>query len=107
MQLTQNQLTQVFNEYLREHVLARAAYHHPVFDSYAGGLALTKRLIKILRDPKISYIHSNKGVDCEELIKVARERLNQRAVYIVGLDYWFTEEDLDNLRAVYCKLFLD
>lgn len=107
MLLTPEQLTQVFNKYLSTYVLARSSYHHPVFDSYTGGLALTKRLLKILKDPEVSYVYSIHGVDCDELIKIAKEKLNGRAVYVVGLDYWVTEEDLDNLRAIYCKLFLD
>ena len=107
MKLTPEQLTQVFNEYLRSYVLARSPYHHPTFDSIAGGLALTKRLQKILRDPEVSYIYSGSSIDCEELIRVAKEKLKDRELYIVGLDYWFNADDMDRMRTIYCKLFLD
>ena len=108
MRLTPEQLTTVFHNYLRDYYLPRSFKHLPLFeDTYFGGLVLTKRLLKILKDPEVSYVYSIHGVDCDELIKIAKEKLNGRAVYVVGLDYWVTEEDLDNLRAIYCKLFLD
>ena len=108
MQLTPNQLTQLFQKYLQWYFLPRSFNHLPLFeDTYFGGLVLTKRLLKILRDPEISYIYKDGKIDCEELIRVAKEKLGDKKIYLLGLNSWFSVEDLDILRDFYIKLFLE
>lgn len=108
MRLTPEQLTTVFHNYLRDYYLPRSFKHLPLFeDTYFGGLVLTKRLLKILRDPEISYAYKDGKIDCEELIRVAKEKLGDNKIYLLGLNSWFSVEDLDILRDFYIKLFLE
>ena len=107
MRLTPEQLTTVFHHYLIDYVLPRSFNHLPLFEDYSGGLVLTKRLLKILRDPKVSYVYRDGKIDCEELIRIAKEHLENQDTYIIGLNYWFSKYDLEVLREIYVKLFLD
>lgn len=107
MRLTPEQLTQVFHKYLQDYFIKRSFDHLPLFEEYSGGLILTKRLLKVIRDPEISYVYKEGKIDCEELIRVAKEKLEGRKIYLLGLNYWFSAEDLDVLRDCYIKLFLE
>lgn len=107
MRLTSEQLTTVFHRYLTDYVLPRSFNHLPIFEDYSGGLILTRRLLKILRDPKLAYIYRDGKIDCEELLRLATEHLENQDIFILGLNYWFSKHDLKVLREIYVKLFLD
>lgn len=107
MNLSHEQLTILFNEYLR-YVLIGSTDHHPIFNSRAGGLALTKRLYAVLK--KWPYLVHNDKVDVEALFYKLDHYFNRHkgvGIYIVGLNHWFTVNDLKLLRGL-CELnFID
>lgn len=106
MKLTTEQLTTVFHRYLVDYLLPRSFDHLKMYEDYSGGLLLTKRLLKIIKDPKLSYVYQGDKIDCEELIRIAKEHLKDNQIFIVGLNYWFSKDDLDILREIYINLYL-
>lgn len=100
-------VTSLFNHYLKECIRPRSVHHHEVFDSVEGGLALTKRLTLCLRAHNLSYLAREGGFDLLEIFRLTREYLNKhKKIYIVGLDLWFSNKDLDDLENIYRRLFI-
>lgn len=106
MRLTQEQLTHLFNIYLKTFVIPGSSNHLPMFETIDGGAILTRRLYKILRDKELTYLVTGDKVNIVELYtKALKEIKKHKKVYIVGLNHWFTETDLKTLRKLYEKYF--
>lgn len=107
MHLNKEQLTHLFNEYLRLYVIPGSSNHLPLYETRSGGIALTNRLYKILRDP--AYYHTIWGdkIDILEVFSIG-ERLMKKTkkVFIVGLNHWFTKKDIEVLKSIYQKDFV-
>lgn len=106
MTLSQEEVILLFNKYLRC-IIPGSVNHHPVFNSVEGGVALTKRLYKVLREGKYAYLVQGNSLSILETFKVARELLTKhKKVYIVGLNHWFKMKDLELLEKLYQKDFI-
>ena len=77
MTLSPEQLTILFNQYLKTYVLPGSGEHHPIFDSLAGGNALTRRVQKILKDPRLSYLLRGESVDIVTIFEKLEVYLNK------------------------------
>lgn len=107
MRLNNEQLSFIFNEYLTEYIIPGSTSHLPIFTTFRGGVALTKRLRKILRFKELTHADHSDTVDIEELFRIAQEYLKKYPkVKIVGLEHWFTIKDIDILYSIYDKYFI-
>ena len=104
MRLTPEQLNQIFNAYLKEHILLQVENPHPVFNTLAGGSALTRRLLICLKDKRFAYIYWKNKIDCEELIRKVMPYL-KKGVTLVGLGYTVTEKDIPLLIQIHNRMF--
>ena len=101
MRLNDEQLTYLFNEYLRLYVIPGSRNHSPIFETRKGGAILTKRLRKICRDPKLMYVDDSSTLDLTELSFIAQEKLKKHPkVFIVGLNHWFTIKDIEVIASI-------
>ena len=106
MNLSQEEVILLLNKYLKC-IIPGSVDHHPVFNTVEGGLALTKRLYKVLRDNNYSYLVQGNSLRILEVFKVARKLLEKhKKVYIVGLNHWFKMKDLDLIESIYQKDFI-
>lgn len=108
MKLYPEQLTILFNLYLQKHVIPGSSNHLPIFNTRAGGLALTKRLLMFLRDPKYSYLVVQDRVDVLELYRhIENYMVKNPKIFIIGLNHWFTKTDLKVLHDLYESYFIN
>ena len=106
MTLTYEEVILLLNKYLRQ-IIPGSVNHHPIFNSIEGGVALTKRLYKVLRDGRYSYLVQGNSLNFLEVIKVAKELLKKhKKVYIVGLNHWFKMKDIELIESIYQKDFI-
>lgn len=102
MKLSREQLTHLFNLFLQRHILPRSFNHLPLFETLDGGKALTNRLYKVLRSRDLRHLVTGDDVHAFDVYALAEDYLEEnKKVFIVGLNYWFTLEDLHALRKLY------
>ena len=106
MNLTKEQLTQLFNCYLKEYFLLRSFNHLPQFNNIEGGAILTRRLFKILRNENLKHLVTGETVNIIQAFEEAKKfLLVHKRIYLVGLNDYMTIKDLEVLRELYEKLF--
>ena len=106
MTITYEEVILLCNKYLKA-IIPGSVDHHPVFDDVEGGLALTKRLYKVLRDDKYSHLVQGNSLNLLEAIKIAKKLLRtKKKIYIVGLNHWFKLKDLELIESIYQKDFI-
>ena len=102
MYLSHEQLTILFNHYLKSFVIPGSVSHHPIFNTIAGGNALTRRIYAILRDPKLSYLVVGDHVDILGLFNYMEKYMSKNPkIFIIGLNHWFTIQDVKVLRKLF------
>ena len=102
MNLSPEQLTILFNQYLKTFVLPGSTNHHPVFDTIAGGNALTRRVYAILRDPRLNHLVIGDNVDILTIFRLLEEYMSKNSkIFIIGLNHWFTIQDVKVLRNLF------
>lgn len=102
MNLSPEQLTILFNQYLKTFVLPGSTNHHPIFNSIAGGNALTRRTYAILRDPRLSYLVTGDHVDILGIFNLLEKYMSKNPkIFIIGLNHWFTIKDVQVLRNLF------
>lgn len=106
MQLERDQLNLLFSKYLKEHFLRRSCKHDPIYESVRGGSILTNRLILMCKDPRVRAIPLGKTISAQYLFNLGYEFFERHnSIFLYGLNYSFTKEDLDDLLDVYNKTF--
>lgn len=108
MQLSSDQVVDLFNKYLREHVVPGNPNIMEEYLPRNGGHVLKRRLWLILRDKRYENLVKGDRVEILELFRLGREYLKKyKKVYIYGMDHWFSETDMDVLEKIYRKNFID
>lgn len=106
MTITYEEVILLCNKYLKA-IIPGSTGHHPIFNGIEGGVALTKRLYKVLRDAKYSHLVQGNSLNILEAFKIAEELLRtKKKVYIVGLNHWFKLKDLELIKSIYQKYFI-
>ena len=106
MYLTKEQLSLLFRHFLKEYLLPRSFKHLPSYEDLNNGGMLTKRLFLVLRAKEFSHLVFGDRVAIQGLYNVAKRYLEKhQKVFIVGLNYWFTIHDLEELRKLYEREF--
>ena len=106
MNLSEDQLNKIFKYYIDKYILPGSIGYLDYFKQLDNGHILTRRLKKILRNKKYDYIVHGDKIDGEELLRVARELLQEKRILIIGLNYWFSSRDLDLLLQIHNKFFV-
>ena len=102
MKLSREQLTHLFNLYLQRYLIPKSCEHLPLFETLNGGVALTNRLYKVLRAKDLRHLVTGDDIHALDVYELAKDYLElKKKVFIVGLNYWFTLEDLKALRKLY------
>lgn len=105
MILSQEDIIIICNKYLKC-IIPGSVKHHPIFNDSRGGLALTKRLYKILRHEKYSFLVQGTSINASLLIDLAKGLLKEhKKVYIHGLNHWFKMKDLLLIEDIIQKYF--
>ena len=107
MLLDKDQLSILFNHFLDEYLLPRSFDHLPLFEEVGKGNVLTRRLFLVLRDNDLYHLVMGDKVAVLEVYKLAKEYLEKNGkIFIVGLNYWFSIYDLEELKKVYEKFYI-
>lgn len=107
MELSKEDIAIIFNEWLTSYCLPRSSDHLKCFESLSAGNILTRRLFKVLRDNKLShFMFEDKIGNIPELFHRTEEFFKKyKKIFIVGLNYWVTDKDLEVIRRIYEKKF--
>ena len=107
MNITQENLILILNTYLREYALSRSIDPHPIFKEVRGGLALSNRLYKILRDKQLEHLVVGNSINFLEFLNYLTEFFKQnKPIYLIGLNHWFSQKDVDTLHSIYLRKIL-
>lgn len=107
MYLDKDELVILFNHYLDEYLLPRSFNHLSLFEEMDKGNVLTRRLFLVLRSRELYHLIAGDKVEVLEVYKLAKEYLEKhKKIFLVGLNYWFSLYDLEELKKFYERLYI-
>ena len=107
MYLDKSDLAILFNHYLKEYLLPRSFKHLPLYEEHGNGNVLVKRLFLVLRSKELYHLIAGDKVEVLQVYKLAKEFLEKKKkIFLVGLNYWFSLYDLEELKKLYEKLYI-